>query len=146
MLIGQIEGKVGEKHQIAFPKKFREILRDELIITKGFEHYLIVVSRANWKTLLEGTEGRPFTNRNSRELQRFLLGNATNVTVDAQGRFVLPEFLRKHAYINKEIIYAGIERFVEIWDKGEWEKQQENLSKNIASIAQRLNGRDERNE
>lgn len=138
MLIGQYEAKVNAKFQIAFPKKFREILGDKLVITKGLDNYLIVVSEANWKTLLEGTEGRPFTNRSARQTQRFLLGNAMYVELDNQGRFVLPEYLRKYAHIFNEVICAGIQRFVEIWDKKQWEEQQKHLSENISSIAERL--------
>lgn len=138
MLIGQYEGKVGEKHQAALPKKFRETLGDKLIITKGFENCLIVVSEDNWKTLLEGTEGRPFTSKNTRELQRFLLGNATYVALDSKGRFVLPDYLRKFAKLDSEIIFAGIQRFVEIWDKKAWEKHQDELAKTIDSVAERL--------
>src|SRR5713226_4191692 len=114
MLIGQFEGKIGEKHQIAFPKKFRDELGEKLIVTKGFENCLIVVSENQWKTLLEGTEGKPFTLKSTREMQRFLLGNATFVELDTKGRCVLPEYLREYAHIDDEIIYAGIERFVEI--------------------------------
>jgi MraZ protein len=138
MLIGQYDGKIGEKHQVALPKKFREKLGDKLIITKGFENCLIIVSEENWKTLLEGTEGKPFTNKNTRELQRFLLGNATYVELDTKGRFILPEFLREYGLIKEEIIFAGIQRFIEIWDKTQWNKHQEELSKNISSIAERL--------
>lgn len=142
MLIGQYESKIGEKHQAALPKKFREILGDRLIITKGFENCLIVVSVRNWKTLLEGTEGRPFTSKSTRELQRFLLGNASDIDLDSKGRFVIPEYLRDFADIKTEIIFAGIERFVEIWDKNKWDDQQKELSKNIESIAERLSGDD----
>ncbi len=138
MLIGQYESKIGEKHQAALPKKFRDVLGDKLIITKGFENCLILVSEENWKTLLEGTEGRPFTNKSTRELQRFLLGNATNVELDSKGRFVIPEYLRTFGSIDSEIIFAGIQRFVEIWDKKAWEGHQKELSKNIESIAERL--------
>lgn len=114
MLIGQYEGKIGEKHQAAMPKKFREILGDRLIITKGFEKCLIIVSIEGWRTLLEGTEGRPFTSKNTRELQRFLLGNATDVELDSKGRFVIPEYLRNFANIRTNLIFAGIERFAAI--------------------------------
>src|SRR5258708_4851617 len=138
MLLGQFEGKIGEKHQAALPKKFREVLGDKLIITKGFENCLIVVSETNWKTLLEGTEGKPFTNKNTRELQRFLLGNANYVELDNKGRFVLPEYLRKFADLQEDIIFAGIQRFVEVWNKTKWEEQQIELSQNITSIANRL--------
>ncbi len=143
MLLGQYDGKISEKHQVAFPKKFREELGKKLIVTKGFENCLIVVSEDNWKTLLEGTEGKPFTNKNTRELQRFLLGNATYVELDTKGRFVLPEFLRSFAGIKNDIIFAGIQRFVEIWDNKTWNEHQKELSGNISSIAERLSAGDE---
>jgi len=139
MLLGQYEGKVGEKHQAALPKKFREELGDKLIVTKGFENCLIVVSEKNWKTLLEGTEGKPFTSKGTRELQRFLLGNAMYVELDSKGRFVLPEYLRNFAGIETDVIFAGIARFVEIWDKKHWNENQNELGKDIAGIAERLN-------
>ncbi|MGE5042316.1 MAG: division/cell wall cluster transcriptional repressor MraZ [Candidatus Levyibacteriota bacterium] len=143
MLIGQYEGTVSSKNQISFPKQFRDFLGSKLIVTKGLEGYLIVVSEENWKTLLEGTENRPFTNTEARLTQRYLLGNASFVTVDARGRFILADHLRKHAEIKSDVIFAGIERFVEIWDKDAWEKHQEELSKTVSTVADRL-GKEEK--
>ncbi len=137
-MIGQYEGKIGEKFQASLPKKFREILGDRLIITKGFENCLIMVSVENWKTLLEGTEGKPFTSKNTRELQRFLLGNATDIELDTKGRFVLPDYLRSFAGLGEEIVFLGIERFVEVWDKKAWTLHQKELAGKIESIAERL--------
>lgn len=138
MLIGQFEGTVSAKNQISFPKNFRRVLGEKLIITKGLEEYLIVVSQKNWKTLLEGSENRPFTNQEARLTQRYLLGNASFVTVDTRGRFIISEHLRSHAKIKQNIIFAGIERFVEIWDKESWEKHQEELEKTVSGIAGKL--------
>lgn len=140
MLIGQYEGRISEKYQAAFPKKFREELGEKLIITKGFEDCLIIVSEENWKTLLEGTEGKPFTNKSARELQRYLLGNAVYVELDSKGRFVLSEFLRNFAGIKNDIVFVGIQRFVEVWDKQAWDGHQKELAGNIESIAERLAG------
>lgn len=138
MLIGQYEGKISEKHQTGLPKKLRDTLGDKIIVTKGFENCLIIVSEENWKTLLEGTEGKPFTNKATRELQRFLLGNASYVALDAKGRFVIPEYLRTFAKLNEDIIYVGVSRFVEVWDSKQWEEHQKDLAKNIDSIAEML--------
>ncbi len=143
MLLGQYESKIGEKHQTSLPKKFREVLGEKLIVTKGFEECLIIVSEENWKTLLEGTEGKPFTNKSTRELQRFLLGNATYVELDSKGRFVLPDYLRKFASIETEVVFAGIQRFVEVWDKKKWEEHQNTLASTIEDIAERLSGQDD---
>lgn len=139
MLLGQYESKIGEKHQLGLPKKFRDVLGNTVIITKGFENCLIVVSEANWKTLLEGTEGKPFTSKSIRELQRFLLGNASSAELDSKGRFVVPEYLREFARIETDVIFVGIQRFVELWDKKSWEEHQKELAKNIDSIAEQLN-------
>lgn len=140
MLIGQYEGKIAEKYQASLPKRFREELGEKLIVTKGFEKCLIVVPEDKWKTLLEGTEGKPFTSRSARELQRFLLGNASYIELDAKGRFVLPEYLRKFANIESDVVFVGIQRFVEIWDKKSWDEHQEELANKIESIAERLSG------
>jgi len=139
MLIGQYESRIGEKHQAGLPKKFREVLGDKLIVTKGFENCLIIVSEENWKTLLEGTEGKPFISKSARELQRFLLGNASYTELDQKGRFVIPEYLREFAHINSDVIFVGIQRFVELWDKKSWEDHQKELNGKIETIAEKLN-------
>ena len=138
MLIGQHLGKLGAKGRIAFPKKFREILGDLLIITLGYENSLIIVSEEGWKALLEGTEGRPFTDAATRETQRFILGGASACELDGKGRFIIPAHLRDYAKIENEIIFLGMMRYVEMWDKKRWEAHRKELENNIESIAKRL--------
>lgn len=138
MLLGQYEGVVGEKNRVAFPKKFREILGEKLIITQGYENSLIIVSEEGWKSLLEGTEGKPFIQKAARETQRFLLGGATDIRLDSKGRFIIPAYLRDFAKIKNEVIFLGISRFVELWDKARWEEYRKNLEKDIEKISQKL--------
>ena len=138
MLVGQYDGKVDVKGRTAFPKKFRAILGDKLIITLGYENSLIVVSEENWKALLEGTEGRPFIESETRETQRFLLGGASNVSLDGKGRFVLPGYLREFGKIKDAVVFIGLSRYVEIWDKNRWLEYRKGLEKNIDSISKRL--------
>jgi len=146
MLIGQYEAKLGAKGRIGFPKKFREILGDRLIITLGYENSLIVVSEENWKQLLEGTEGKPFIQSETRETQRFLLGGASNVELDSKGRFILPAYLRGFAKIENEVIFLGLSKYVEIWDKKTWIEYRQNLEKKIERISQRLVDKDSKSE
>lgn len=138
MLLGQYESKIGDKHQVGLPKKFREVLGERLIITKGFENCLIIVSENKWETLLEGTEGKPFISKSAREMQRFLLGNASFVDLDQKGRFVVPEYLRVFAQMTNEIVFVGVSRFVELWERKSWEDHQKELSSKIETIAEKL--------
>lgn len=146
MLIGQYEGKLGAKGRIAFPKKFRSELGDKLIITLGYEKSLIVVSEANWKTLLSGTEGKPFIQSETRETQRFLLGGAVEVELDSKGRFILPVFLRQFAKIKGEVIFLGLSEYVEIWDKPSWDLYRKKLEDKIVRVSQRLIEKEKKNE
>ena len=138
MLLGQYEGKIDNKGRTAFPKKFRQVLGDKLIVTLGYENSLIVVSEENWKALLEGTEGRPFIQSETRETQRFLLGGASNVELDGKGRFILPAYLREFAKVKDNVVFIGLSRYVEIWDKDRWLEYRKGLEKNIDTISQRL--------
>ena len=137
-MLGQYETKFGAKNRIAFPKKLRKVLGDKLIITLGYENSLIVVSEEGWRALLEGTEGKPFVHAETRETQRFLLGSASFVELDEKGRFVLPSYLRQFAQIQEEVVFLGLSRYVEMWDKKRWEVYREDLEKNIDTIAKRL--------
>lgn len=137
MLLGQFEGKLNGT-RIGFPKKFRDLLGNKLIITQGFEKSLIVVSESGWQALLEGTKNQPFTQTDARETQRFLLGGAAFIELDDKGRFILPEYLKRYAQLIEDVIFLGMSRYVEIWDKKRWDEYNLKLTDNISSIAQRL--------
>ncbi|HVT00602.1 MAG TPA: division/cell wall cluster transcriptional repressor MraZ [Patescibacteria group bacterium] len=146
MLIGQYDSKIDEKGRAALPKKFREVLGERIIVTQGYESSLIIVSQNEWEALLEGTSGRPFIEYETRETQRFLLGNASLVELDSKGRFILPSYLRTFAGIQNEAIFLGLSRYVEVWDKKHWEEYKLGLEKNIEKISSRLVGKIEKKE
>ncbi|HSD98625.1 MAG TPA: division/cell wall cluster transcriptional repressor MraZ [Patescibacteria group bacterium] len=138
MLLGRYDSKISSKFQISYPVKFRKEMGEKLIATKGLENCLIIVSEEGWKTLLEGTEGQPFTSKPTRQVQRYLLGNAQQIELDSKGRFILPEYLRTYANLAEDVVFAGIERFVEVWDKNTWEEEQKRLMGSIETIAEKL--------
>ena len=129
MLLGQIEGKLSKKHQVALPLGFRGELGETVIVTKGFNTFLQIIAKKNWEVLLEGTKGKPFTDQSTRDLQRYLFGNAVELQLDSQGRMHLPAFLIDHAKLGKDIIFIGIERYVELWDITLFRKYDQNVSK-----------------
>ena len=138
MLRGRYDGKISTKFQIALPKKFREELGDRIIVTKGLGKRLMIVSEKKWETLLEGTTDSPFIHKDASDLQRFVLGNAYDAELDSKGRCVLPAYLRNYAEITEDIVFGGMNHYIEMWDRKNWEEEQERLSKNIPEIAQRL--------
>ena len=139
MLLGQVNNKLDDKNRLSFPKKFREELGDKLIITQKMEGSLLVVAVNRWKTLLAGTENKPFTQIEARETQRFLFGSAWEVELDEKGRFILPVHLKLYSGIRSDAVFVGVFNRVEIWDRKRWEEYNaKHLNKNIANIAQKL--------
>lgn len=138
MLIGRYDGKISAKFQAAFPKKFRSVLGDKLIITKGFEQALMVIPESNWESVLHDVEAGSVTTAGARETKRFLLGGAAFVELDAKGRFILPEHLRIFGELTEDIVFIGQDTYVEIWDKVRWETYNQELVGKIETIAEKL--------
>lgn len=124
MLIGQQVGKIGPKNRIAVPKKFRQELGRNLVVGTGFEGCLILQSAQGFKKMVDETLGGPITEKKVREETRFLLSQAEEVSLDKQGRFVMPARLKAYAQIKNDVYFIGLMRWVEIWDKNLWEKLQ----------------------
>jgi len=139
MLLGQVNNKLDDKNRLSFPSKFRKELGNNLIITQNMEGSLLVVSESSYKTLLEGTENKPFILKEVREVQRFLFGSAQEIELDEKGRFILPEHLKIYSGIESEAVFVGVYNRVEIWDKKRWEEYNgKHLNKNISEISQKL--------
>ena len=138
MLIGEYESKLTDKNRVAVPKKFRDLLKANLILTRGYEKCLILVDESRWKKLIKSIEVRPLLNASVRDLKRYLIGGAYEIDLDVQGRFVMANPLKEFANITNEIMFVGIDDWIEIWDKREWQAKIINLNKNVADIAERL--------
>jgi MraZ protein len=140
MLIGQYTSKLTDKERVSIPKKIREELGDDLILAKWYENCLVLVSREKWKELLRRVLGETkLVISPVRDIDRFLMSSAYELKLDNQGRFIIPEILKKHAEIETEIIFVGLGDRVEVWSEVGWRKieesAQEKASKAIEIIA-----------
>ena len=139
MLIGNFPAKLDlKKGRIALPKKFRQLLGKKIIITTGYENSLMIISHSSWEKVVGEIVNKPFIQGAARETDRFLLGNAFEVELDTQGRFIIPSSLRSYASLSFDIVFVGVGNRVEIWDYSSWEKHQEFLDENIEKISQDL--------
>lgn len=138
ILLGQFPTKVNDKGRVALPKKLRTELGENVIITQGYERSLIVVARRQWGSFIKDIGNKPFIIGSARDTSRFLLGGASQIDLDSQGRFVIPNYLREHAQIAGEVVFLGLGHYVELWAKESWKKYRAHLDKNITSIAKEL--------
>lgn len=138
MVIGQYQSKITDNGRVALPKKFRDELGNRYIITQGYESSLMIVPYESWEIIVKETINKPFLIGQARATARFLLGSASSIEIDEQGRFVIPSYLRHYAEINSEAIFIGLGKYIELWDYERWVKYQDGLKENIEDIAQKL--------
>jgi len=136
MIIGQYKSKVGVKKRVAFPKKFRDEMGENLIVTNGYEGCLVIVDQDRWAKITKEVTGGTFVDKKIRDSGRFLLGGAHEVELDVQGRFVVPDGLFGFAGISNEIVFLGLVNWVEGWSVDRWKDHQEYVSENSEMIAQ----------
>lgn len=139
MIIGEYRSKVGEKKRVSLPKRFRDELGEELILTRGYEDSLIIVNKSMWEKIAKEVMNGSFINKNIRDTSRFLVGGAKEIEVDSQGRFLVPEALFEHAGLKTDVVFIGLINWVEVWDKDKWEERLTYLKEHGEDIAQEIN-------
>ena len=134
MLIGEFQHNIDAKGRVIIPAKFREDLGERFYITKGLDGCLFVLSQTAWERLQEKVQALPLSK--SRGIQRFFFSGAVDVETDKQGRILIPQNLRDHAGLVKDVTFIGTSTRVEIWDTQRWARFNEELTEE--SIAERM--------
>lgn len=119
MLIGQYQHNLDAKGRLIMPQKFREELGVKFILTRGVDNCLFVYSLEEWEVLAEKIRALPLSK--GRDLQRFFFANAQETECDSMGRTLIPQNLREHGRLSKEVVIIGSGQRVEIWDKSAWD-------------------------
>jgi len=138
MFIGEYNHSVDAKKRLALPSKFRKDLGKNIVVTRGLDKCLFVYPMKTWQELAEKLGTMPIGEAGTRSFVRLMLAGATDVFSDAQGRILLPEYLKEYAGIKKDIIVAGLFNRLEIWDEKSWEVYKKNAEKNTDEIAENL--------
>jgi MraZ protein len=138
MLLGEYHHSVDQKGRMAIPAKFRDSLGVGAVITRGLDSCLFVFGKKEWEELAEKLTALPLTQANARAFVRLMLAGATDVETDAQGRILVPEYLRVYAGLKKEVVVTGLYTRAEIWDKEAWERYKAKTEGASEEIAEQL--------
>src|SRR6202142_2969546 len=120
MFLGEYQHSLDIKGRMAIPGKFRDKLTAGAIITRGIDNCLFVFANSEWEALATKLIALPLAQANSRAFVRLMMAGASDVELDAQGRILIPDYLRKYAGLKKETIVAGLYNRIEIWDEAAW--------------------------
>jgi len=119
------------KGRMAIPARYRTVLSewcDSLLVATidTTEKCILIYPLPEWEVIQEKIEKLSSFNASSRRIQRLLIGHATDLEVDANGRVLLPSVLRDYAELDKKLVLIGQGKKFELWDEALWNDRRNN--------------------
>ena len=133
------------KGRLAMPARYREVLQlraaGKLVVTADSPACLLIYAAPDWEPIQDRLMSLSSFNPRTRDLQRLLVGNASDVEMDTAGRILVPAPLRKLASLDKDVALVGQGARFELWDEGKWaEQMQRSVALDESSIPPELEG------
>ncbi|WP_018862592.1 MULTISPECIES: division/cell wall cluster transcriptional repressor MraZ [Thioalkalivibrio] len=125
MFRGVSQLNLDAKGRLAMPARYRDALAascgGQLVITVDPDRCLLLYPFPEWERIEQSLMSRPNMNPKVRNLQRLLVGHATECELDGSGRLLLPTPLRQYASLDKRAVLLGQGNKFEIWDADSWD-------------------------
>ncbi len=129
MFRGVYEHQIDGKGRTSLPAKLRETLvgsyDERLIVTTALDPCLHAYPVREWEQLENALAKRNPMEPGVKTLMRLYVASAQEVPVDKLGRVLIPPTLRAHAQLEKDVVWAGMVKLIELWSKDGWQKAQE---------------------
>lgn len=117
------------KGRMAIPTKYRERLMERcdghLVVTVDRDRCLLLYPLPDWEHIERKLSALPNLDKQTRRLQRLLIGHATECDMDGNSRILLPPPLREFAGLDKHAVMIGQGNKFELWDEQLWNERRE---------------------
>ena len=126
MFRGQFEHAIDRKGRVSVPARFREALCEpgsaRFILTPApFDQCLHLHPLPAWEALEQRISELPSLDPNVVRFRRVYISAAIECELDRVGRMLIAAQLREHAKLDKEVLFAGMGRSIELWSKKLWD-------------------------
>jgi len=125
---GVFEHQIDSKGRTSFPAKLKETLvgayDERLILTTSLDACLHAYPVREWEALEAALARRNPMEPGVKTVMRLYVAPAQECPLDKLGRLLIPPALRSHALLEKDVIWAGMVKVIELWSKPGWEKAQ----------------------
>ena len=123
MYFGETAINLDAKGRLAIPMRYRESIQEQsggqLVLTySAFDSgALYLYPEKEWERVRDDITGLSTFNPGHRSLQRKLVGSASAVEPDGNGRIQIPQTLRQVAGLEKRVVLLGMGSRFEIWNE-----------------------------
>lgn len=125
MFTGSHSISMDPKGRMAIPARLRDALAEmtdnKIVITANTEdRCLLMYPESEWLELVPKIEALPSFNKAATRVKRILIGYATHLDIDANGRVLIPSTLRAYANLDKKVMLVGQGKKFELWSEDSW--------------------------
>lgn len=124
MLRGATKVTLDAKGRLAIPVRYRDQLmtraEGHLVATVDRDYCLLIYPLPDWEEIERKLTRLPALNKQSRRLQRLMLGHATELEMDSHGRVLLTRELREFAGLDRQAMLIGQGNKFELWSEERW--------------------------
>jgi MraZ protein len=132
MFWGEYSHHLDKKGRLIIPARYRENLHDGAMLTRGLDHNLVIYPHEAWQTVSQQLGQLPITHPTGRALRRLLFSGAVELSIDKQGRVLVPAYLRQYASLESQVLIVGMETFIELWEPVQWQTTLDDVSNALA--------------
>ena len=129
MFRGVYEHQVDAKGRTSLPARLRETLvgayDERLILTTALDPCLHAYPVREWEALETALGRRSLMEPGVKTLMRLYVASAQECPLDKLGRILIPPSLRAHAKLEKDLVWVGMVKVIELWSRDGWAKAQE---------------------
>ena len=123
MFVGESNQKLDAKFRLTIPSQHRRHLEDGMVITRSLdERCLRLYTLEEWNKLATKIEELQNGDRLMRQIRRQFFSQAEEVRMDKQGRILINQKLRTYAEVESEVVVAGNNSYLEIWNQTLWDE------------------------
>lgn len=126
--LGNIEAKTDAKGRVFLPAAFRKVLQasgeEKLVMRKDvFQQCLVLYPETVWNKQLDDLRHRLSRwNKEHQMIFRQYVSDVELITLDGNGRFLIPKRYLKMANIQQSVKFIGMDDTIEIWNNAEPDK------------------------
>jgi MraZ protein len=138
MFSGTYTPKVDDKGRLFLPAKFRDEMKEGLVITRGQERALDIRTKADFDAFSEKFSRASQTDARMRAYGRMLFALASEQVPDKQGRVTLTPELRGYAGLDRDAVVIGVYDRIEVWEPGSWSRYTEDQEQAFANLQEEI--------
>ena len=139
MLLGEYEHTIDDKNRLTLPAKFRRAFENGIVVTRGLDGCLHAWPQTAWQQLVDSRlASLDLLSVQGRRLHRHFFSGASETAPDKQGRVSIPPALLEHAKLGRDVVVAGVNDHLEIWDRAAWQRELAEVEGSAEDVAERL--------